>query len=310
MGPIYSGLVMIPEELSPAMVREAEKEFRRVVGYLYPLRRDRQLTKVEFEKQYRKASEEHFVVLAAEPLLPLGDTVERALVIVALARLLRRKTFKVRPSHVDVAVPRSLRKKFNQFERQIEGVLLTLLDESRAGKEIDESESVKVDPVSIQSLLFQAAFLRLFTGIEAYLQDTLVQGLAGRERALEFSRNLRDEDIPTRWPDGKKIRAIDYAFRWNEILQVILRFPYHEFEGRVSYRFKACFGFDLKGFGGLDRLIYFRNMRNRLVHRGSTRLGLPLVEITESHVLELAKLAYQLAVYVEERKPAPRSKAG
>ena len=71
MGPIYSRLAMIPEELSTAMVREAEKEFRRVVGYLYPLRRDRQLTKAEFEKQYRKASEEHFVVLAAEPLLPL-----------------------------------------------------------------------------------------------------------------------------------------------------------------------------------------------------------------------------------------------
>ena len=72
----------------------------------------------------------------------------------------------------------------------------------------------------------------------------------------------------------------------------------------MSYRFRACFGFELKSFHGLKRLAYFRNLRNRLVHRGSVRLGLPLVEITRKHVFELAHLAYQLADYVESHKPA------
>ncbi len=296
---------MIPEELSPEMMREAEAEFRQVVDWFYPVRRNRKMTKAEFEKEYRRISQEQFVTLALEPLLPLRDTVDRSMLVVTLSDAMGRRRYRVKLGDVKVTVPRNLQRIFDGFDRKVADVLLPLLDETLADDKSTEEERgpVPVDPSSVRRLLLEAAFLRLFTAIEVFLQDTLMQALGKQARMEAFSRNVRDEDIPTKWPDGTKIRAVDYAFRWNEVVLSMLRFPYHEFEGRVSHRFKACFGFDLKSFKGLKRLVYFRNMRNRLVHRGSVRLGLPLVEVSRDHVLELARLAYQLAGYIERNKP-------
>ena len=302
---------MIPEELSREMMREAETEFQQVVDFLFPLRRNKKLTRKAFEKEYRTLSIEQFAPMAGEPLLPLRDSVDRSMMVVALIDVLEKKTFRVNLRNVKVSVPRKLQRVFNRFDKKVEELLLALLDESEASSKLaqEQEEPVKVEPGSVRKLLLQAAFLRLFTAIEVYLEDTLTKALGTAESLVAFSRNLRDNDVPTRWPDGKKIRPVDYALRWNEIVGLILRFPYHEFEGRVSYRFRACFGFELKSFHGLKRLAYFRNLRNRLVHRGSVRLGLPLVEITRKHVLELAHLAYQLADYVEGHKPKIKTAA-
>ena len=86
---------MIPEELSSEMMREVETEFQQVVDLLFPLRRNKKLTRKAFEKEYRTLSMEQFAPMAGEPLLPLRDSVDRSMMVVALIDVLEQKTFRV-----------------------------------------------------------------------------------------------------------------------------------------------------------------------------------------------------------------------
>ncbi len=151
-------------------------------------------------------------------------------------------------------------------------------------------------------LLLRATFLNLFTSLEVYLQDTLTQAIfASREVFARYSEKLDDDDIPTNLK-GKSLRKWDYVSRWPEVIQQSLRFPYHEFETRVNFRYRAAFGVEIVKFPKLNRLAHFREVRHELVHRGGARLGVPLVSIRERDVIELAHLVYDLASFVETHR--------
>lgn len=295
---------MASETSSQEWIRESEKEFRQQVGALYPFRRKRRQTRAAFEKSYRILIEKQFPDLFADPLLALQYALESSVLIVALSSIMENRRFSVAERDLQTAVPRGLQRLFDQRARNVMSLIGTLIDVDRADREEEPAEqSLRVKGSQVKRLLIQTALLRLFTAIEVYLQETLVQALSQPEGLAEFSKNVDDEDVPAKWPDGRRIRKSEYASRWGDIVTLMLRFPYHEFEGRVSYRYRACFGFDLRKFRQLRRLIHYRDIRHRLVHQGSMRLGVPLVEVSAENVLELAGVAYNLADFVERSRP-------
>lgn len=301
---------MIPAGTRKEIERESNRQFRTQVRIFYPLRLDRSLSKPEFAAKYREMLEKSLAPLVADPLIAFQQSVNTSLMILAVARRVSRKAYSVSARSTQVQFPPRIAKEFVRSELRIlkmYGQIVDTSDGGQPGPRHLESRVVKVEGKQVGRLMIQSAFLRAFTAIEVYLQDTLAQALQNPQTWTRFSESVRDEDIPTHWEDGSRIRKFGYACRWTDVTTQLLKFPYHEFEGRVSHRFKACFGFDLKSFKQLGQLVHYRNLRHVLVHQGSVRLGIPLVDISEHDVKDLIRTGLNLADYVEARKPRSSS---
>ena len=296
----------MPAAIPSEATIEAEKQLRAQVKALFPYRRNRDFNKSQFAAAYRELLEKQLAPqVAADPLMALQDAVQTSLTVLALAMAVEKRGFSIPSDSANVRVPRGLQRMLDDREERFErlfGQLIDLPELEEKESEPEGSEKVKVEGRQVKRLFLQSAFLRMFTAIEVYLQDSLVQALTDAKTFRKFSSRISEEDIPTRWDNGSKIRKFEYASRWNEVIAIVLKFPYHDFEGKVSYRYRDCFEFDLVKFKGLKRLVRFRDIRHVLVHQGSTRLGMPLVDIGEKDVLELVGLGLQLADYVESRR--------
>ncbi len=299
---------MISKRRQRELERQSEKTLREIVRGLYSFRRNLQMTRVEFRGRLL----ESFKALGAEalkdPVLALADAVNRALTLVALADAIRRQKFTPHTKPLKLQVPPTIRRAFVENQRRTEKTLADLLRPEAFEEEGDE-EGAEVPGMALQGAILESAFLRIFTGVETYLQDTLGYALNDPARREAFLKALEDDDMPTRWADGTRIRRSEYALRMGEVMGLMLKFPYHDFAGRVGKFYRYCFGFDLTDFVGLARLIQHREVRHALVHRGAVRMGLPLVDITKGDVIELGNLAYRLVDYVERRKPRAASGA-
>lgn len=292
--------------------RESEKQMHFLARQLYPLRLKKELGRGEFEKQLRRLLEEKAADIFLDPLLGLQTVLETVLTIVELAEAVERRKFRVRAGRIVLAYPPGLQRVAKTRGDSYRDLFRPLVETSNMEQGAAEDETTgpgALKGTDVKKLLLQYAFLRLFTGIEVFLQDTLVRALRDRDVWTHFSEGIRDEDVPTRWDDGRRITKFDYARRWQDVMTLLLRFPYHDFEGKVSHRYRAAFGFDLKRFPDLDRLVHYREFRNTLVHKGSARLGVPLVEVSEQNVIELARVTLRLAEYVETRVPQPKASA-
>lgn len=305
---------MVPAETPTEATIEAKRQLRAQVNALFPYRRNRALNKSQFAEEYRELLEKQLAPqVAADPLLALQDAVQTSLTVLALAMAVEKRGFSIRSDSGNVRAPRGLQKLLDDRERRFErlfGQLIDIPELEKSGSHSEESGNVKIEARQVKRLFLHSAFLRVFTAIEVYLQDSLVRALADPKAFRRFSSQIPEDDIPTRWEDGSRIRKFEYATRWNDVITAVLRFPYHDFEGKVSHRYRDCFGFDLVKFKGLKRLVHFRNIRNVLVHQGSTRLGMPLVEIAESDVTEIVRLGLQLADFIESRGMITQKRKG
>lgn len=298
-------LLGVSQEMQREVKRESDRALAEQARDLYAYRKDRSLSRDQFLSAWRKLLEANVPVFFNDPILALEDSVSSALFTVEFGRAVKKRTFRFVAGRIKFRMPSGLasvaRKRNKEYAKVFE-TLFKLPDGSERETEPSRPTRMTVSGEDLTRLLLRATFLNLFTSIEVYLQDTLAQAIfSSRDVFVRYSQNLDDDDIP-RSLTGKSLRKWDYVARWPEVIQQSLRFPYHEFETQVNFRYRAAFGFGIVKFPKLNRLAHFRTVRHELVHRGGARLGVPLVSIRERDVIELAHLVYDLASFVETHR--------
>ena len=309
-------LLGVSQEMQAEVKRESDNALAEQARSLYHHRKDRSLSRQQFEAAWRKLIEENVPVFFNDPILALEDSVSSGLFTIEFARAMKKRSFRIVAGRIKFRMPPGLAKVAKKRNKEYAKVFETLIkfpDENEWEAEPSGPTQMTVSGQDLTRLLLRTTFLNLFTSLEVYLQDTLTQAIfSSREVFAHYSEKLDDDDIPTNLK-GKTLRKWDYVSRWPEVIQQSLLFPYHEFETRVNFRYRAAFGFEIVKFPKLNRLAHFRTVRHELVHRGGARLGVPLVSIKERDVIELAHLVYELASFVETHRrkqqqvPAKRS---
>ncbi|SRR6266699_587375 len=289
-------------EMQEETKQESEKALEQQARELYPRRQDRSLSQDQFHAAWRKLVEANALFFFNDPILVLEDSISSALSTIEFARAMKNRKFRVTMGKIKFSMPPGLARVAKEHNKQYAKIFETLIKLEEREPEPTRPTRIDVLGSELTSFLLRSTFLNVFTSIEVYLQDTLAVAISSSRDVFEaYSKNMDDDDIPTKLK-GKSLRKWDYASRWPEVIQQSLRFPYHEFETGVNFRYRAAFGFEIVKFPELNRLVHFRTVRHELVHRGWTRLGVSLVEIKERDVIELARLAYALASYVETHR--------
>jgi hypothetical protein len=149
--------------------------------------------------------------------------------------------------------------------------------------------------------MYKYLFIFLVTNIEVYLEDRLKKSLEKNDALFQNFVGKVNNDLPTTWRKGGKIRTCDYYFKMKEIIfDNFLIFPYHEIDGRVNHMYRAAFDLDFMTYPKKQLLMKYLNIRHTIIHKGVSPYIEMGIKIEKKDLIEFIKVAYEFVCWVEE----------
>src|SRR5947209_6409532 len=93
LGPTMS-LLVFSEEMQRQVKRESDKALAEQTRDLYPLRKDRSLSRDQFKVAWRKLLEANVPAIFNDPIFALEDSVSSALFTIEFGRAIKKRTFR------------------------------------------------------------------------------------------------------------------------------------------------------------------------------------------------------------------------
>ncbi|HUS83599.1 MAG TPA: hypothetical protein VMX56_00520 [Anaerolineales bacterium] len=250
----------------------------------------------ENELQKRGKPENFAVVQLVQRIIEANELIE-------YTRSCSRKTtdFRAKP----IPLEGLIQKRTEDTERPFRKNILPLLEKDFPIQWFTEQEEEKnLGGAEVRLRLLPYVFLMIWTSLESYLRERVrLTVLSNPENLIRFVRQTPENKLPRQWREtGEDITRADYISRPHEIVDEYLKESFHNFrsKGYVSYVYLACYGIYITRFSRIKELHELTELRHQIVHKGTSIIGVHLVDLGYKELKGIAELVLEFADWIEE----------
>lgn len=307
---IGAEIIPVGEGSGKVMTREHERLLEdlmpKIDGMMFDFMMDnrkRTIGKDEFRKRYRKYSKQMSRMPQEKlPLVMLVQRVNQANDLIGYTKsLARRKNhFSVDPVPIDGSITKNA---LNDFERPIREVLVPMLS-GRASLLSSKDKSRQLPYSEVRKVILPHVFLSIWTALEAYLQDRIRGRVFSSDEAFSsFVERMKVRKLPDTWREsGKPVMAADLHGRMPELIGQLLQAYFGNLRknGNTETLYRMCFDIRISKYPKIGRLRRVSNLRNTVVHEGTTWFDLSIIQFEYSWLVKFQLLVLDFVEWIEE----------